>query len=262
LYKIRVLASTSKGNSTFIRINDTAFLIDVGISAKQIIKRLKDIGEDISGVSGVIISHEHTDHTKGIKTLFKSNPHLKCWCSWDTYKKISKKTGSIDAEFIDIGEPFTLGHNSIQIIPFENSHDAADPLIFRIDVKGKPFIGYVMDCGFTNSYIIDGFQGVKVLILESNHSFDQLLRSKYPNHLKERILGRKGHLSNWASAEFLYAIKPRLVLLVHLSEENNSPQIALSEIETVLAMKGSDFQPFLVFAPNGEPCTLIKGKLL
>lgn len=251
--KVCVLASTSKGNSTFISINGNKILLDAGISATQITKRLEDINENISQINGIIISHEHSDHTKGIQTLSKKYG-LKFWLSFATYQKIHKKFNSVDAEFIEIGEDFWIENTCIT--PYEILHDAADPIAYLISSKqGDPLVGYLLDCGRTNPYLIDGFQNVKVLIIEANHSFDLLLRSEYPQFLKERILGINGHLSNWHAAEFIESTKPDIAILAHLSEENNSPEIALGEVEERLA---NGKKPFIVMVPyNNRSATII-----
>jgi len=260
LFKICVLASTSKGNSTFIRIKDTTFLIDAGISAREISKRIREIGEKVSDLSGIIISHEHNDHIKGIKALVKHN-RIKCYLSDETFVKMKNKFRNIDIELIEIGKAFNLSSSSLEVIPYESSHDSIDPLVFRIDYNKIPLIGFITDCGFLNTYLIDGFRGVKILFIESNHSFDHLLRSTYPEFLKVRILGRKGHLSNWAAGEFIYEVKPQIAILGHISEENNSPEEALAEIETVLAAKERFNLPFLVVSSNSSRSPVIKGKL-
>lgn len=260
MFKVCVLGSTSKGNSTFIKINTTSFLIDAGISARVISKRIREIGENVSDLAGIIITHEHNDHIKGIKALAKNN-RINCYLSDETFGKMKNKLKNIDIELIEIGKSFSLNSSNLEIIPYESSHDSVDPLVFRIDYHQIPLIGYITDCGFLNTYLIDGFRGVKILFIESNHSFDHLLQSSYPEFLKVRILGRKGHLSNWAAGEFIYEVKPQIAILGHISEENNSPEEALAEIETVLAVKERFNLPFLVISPNGSRSTVIKGKL-
>jgi phosphoribosyl 1,2-cyclic phosphodiesterase len=252
-----VLASDSKGNATFLRVGDERYLIDAGISAKRIKKALSEIGEDISELDGVIITHEHIDHISGIKALTQMY-QLKFWLSFETYKKIQKKVGNIDAEFIEVGEEFKLGKNLL-IMPYEIPHDAIDPVAFLVKSShGDPIIGYLMDCGRLNPYLIDGFRKVKILIIESNHSFDLLLQSDYPTCLKQRILGSKGHLSNWDVGRFIIETHPSIVVLSHLSENNNHPGTALSEIEEIFAcyMEESSL-PFIVVVNKKSRSTLI-----
>jgi len=246
-----VLASDSKGNSTFLRIGEERYLIDVGISVSKIKKTLSEIGEEISELNGVLITHEHIDHISGIKSLSKKH-NLRFWLPFDTYQKIKKKTGNIDAEFIEIGEEFELGKNLI-VVPYEIPHDAIYPVAYLIkSTKGEPIVGHLMDCGELNSYLMDGFRNVKILIIESNHSFDLLLKSDYPLFLKQRILSSKGHLSNWDAARFICETRPSIVILSHISEKNNNIETALAEIEDICSyhLDGLSF-PFFVVV-NGK----------
>ncbi|MHA1967051.1 MAG: MBL fold metallo-hydrolase [Candidatus Hodarchaeales archaeon] len=249
MLKVCVLASNSKGNATFLRIDEERYLIDAGISAKRIERMLLDIDEKLEEINGVIITHEHVDHTSGIKTLSQTY-QLKFWLPYETYNKISKKTGNFDAEFIEIGEDFQIGKKMI-IIPYEIPHDAVDPIAFLVKTtKGDPVVGYILDCGSLNSFLIDGFRKVQILIIESNYSFDLLLQSDYPQFLKHRILSSKGHLSNWDVAQFIIKTKPKIVVLSHLSENNNNPETALAEIQDILLRSIDDFVlPFIVIVP-------------
>lgn len=255
--RVCVLGSNSKGNATFLRIGDERYLIDAGISTKRIKKTLSEIGEDISNLDGVIITHEHIDHISGIKSLSQIY-QVKFWLSFETYKKIKKKVGNFDAEFIEVGEEFKLGKNLL-IMPYEIPHDAIDPVAYLIkSVNGVPIIGYLMDCGDLNSYLIDGFRKVKILIIESNHSFDLLLQSDYPTFLKQRILGTKGHLSNWDVGRFVIETNPGIAVLAHISENNNHPGTALAEIEEVFARyMGKQSLPFIVVVNKKRRSTLI-----
>jgi phosphoribosyl 1,2-cyclic phosphodiesterase len=251
-----VLASTSKGNATFIRIYNDTFLIDAGISARRINKTLGEIGEKITDLQGVILTHEHHDHISGVKTLSRRF-NLKFWLTFNTYQKINKKIGNLDADFIEIGEEFQLGDEVI-ITPYEIPHDAADPVAYLIKSNGLPIVGYLTDCGRVNPFLIDGFRNVKVLIIEANHSFDLILQSSYPNSLKRRILSSKGHLSNWSAAEFITATKPQIAVLSHLSEENNTPEVALAEIEPLVNHNNEKSKTFLVIVPYKGRSVIIK----
>jgi phosphoribosyl 1,2-cyclic phosphodiesterase len=246
-YKLCVLESSSKGNSTFIKIGDRSFLIDIGISTRKINRRLKEIDENISDISDILISHEHIDHVYGLRTFVKKyNP--KCWLTFETYNKIRNKIGPIDAEFIEIGESFHLGE--VEIYPYEIFHDAINPVAFSIYYNNEPLIGYINDCGHPSPVLIDGCRDVKILIIEANHSFDKLLSSSYPNHVKERILSTGGHLSNWITAEFISVTHPQVVILSHISERTNTPESALGEIEFILEHKRKLIIPFFVIVPN------------
>ena len=254
LLKVCVLAGSSKGNAIFIRIGNDRLLIDTGISLRKLKQRLEEINEpNISDIKGVLISHEHSDHIKGIKTLTKKY-QLKYWLTYDTYQKIRLKTGPIDTEFIEVAESFSNG--SIDVTPYEIPHDAADPIAFVL-TKNDLRIGILLDCGKTNSYLIDGFRDLDILIIESNHSFDQILASDYPEYLKKRILSSNGHLSNYHAGEFLALTQPKLAIITHLSENNNTLEQAISEVEEVFISQQGLKKPFLVFTPSDGRSALI-----
>ena len=243
ILKVCVFAGSSKGNAIFIRMNDDRILIDAGISNKKLEKALKEIQEpDPSFLTGVLVTHEHLDHSKGLKTLAKKY-QVKCWLTYETYERIRTKSGPIDTEFIEIAVPFIIGNTSI--IPYEIQHDAVDPTAYVL-TNGTIRIGILLDCGKTSTYLFDNFQNLDILIIEANHSFNKLINSSYPDYLKQRILSEKGHLSNWQAAEFISIVNPKLAVVTHISEENNAPEIALSEIEEIIATKGIEERPFLV----------------
>ncbi|MHA1994795.1 MAG: MBL fold metallo-hydrolase [Candidatus Hodarchaeales archaeon] len=253
-FKLCVLAGSSKGNSIFLRIDDDRFLIDAGISNRKIEKALKELKEpDPSELTGILITHEHLDHTKGLKTLIKKY-QVKCWVTYETYMKLRPKTGPIDTEFIEVAEPFSIG--MVEFLPYEIPHDAVDPVAYVI-TKDNLRIGILLDCGKTSTYLFDGFRNLDVLIIEANHSFDQLLSSSYPTALKQRILSSEGHLSNWHTAEFVNEVKPKLVVVTHISENNNTPEIVLSEIEERVDFLGGNYKPFFVIVPSKEKGAVI-----
>lgn len=255
--KLCVLAGTSKGNSIFLRIGNESLLIDAGMTVRKIESALKEIKESsISNLNGIIVTHEHNDHIKGLKTLSRKY-NLKSWLTYGTYKKIRTKTGAIDAEFIEIGEWFNIG--GIKILPYEVHHDAVDPVAFKI-IKEEFKIGILLDCGRVTPFLLDGFHEMDILVIEANHSFDKLLSSDYPDYLKTRILSDKGHLSNWDVAKFILTAHPKVVILTHLSESNNSPSRAIGEIQEILEAEGFNSPPFFVLVPYNKRSTLlIKG---
>jgi phosphoribosyl 1,2-cyclic phosphodiesterase len=238
-------------------MDEDSFLIDAGISARKIEKTLKEINvSDISAFKGILVTHEHTDHIKGIKTLSKKF-ELKNWITFATYNKIRSKTGPIDTEFVEIAEPFNIGE--VEVIPYEIQHDAAEPVGYVLK-KGNLKIGVLMDSGGLTTYLIDGYRDLDVLIIEANHSFDRLLESDYPIYLKERILSSKGHLSNWDTANFLFETQPKLAIITHISENNNSISSVLSEIEEEFAKKGVVNLPFIVLVPPDSRSSIISIK--
>ncbi len=255
LLKVCVLAGSSKGNAIFVRINDDRILIDAGISTRKLEKLLKEIDEpDPSSLTGILITHEHQDHSKGLKTLAKKY-QVKCWLTNDTYDKIRPKSGPIDTDFIEVLEPFKIGNTDI--MPYEIQHDAVDPTAYVL-TNNNLRIGILLDCGISSSpFLFDNFRDLDILIIEANHSFDKLLSSSYPDYLKQRILSSKGHLSNWHTAEFISMVKPKIVILSHISEQNNSPETALCEVEEYLAQTGLKEYPFFVIVEPTKRSTII-----
>jgi phosphoribosyl 1,2-cyclic phosphodiesterase len=257
LLKVCVFAGSSKGNAIFVRINNDRILIDAGISTKRLEKSLKEIQEpDPSFLTGILITHEHQDHSKGLKTLAKKY-QLKCWLTYETYTKIRSKSGPIDTEFIEISDPFEIGNTTVT--PFEIQHDAIDPTAYVLS-NNNLRIGILLDCGKSSPYLFDNFRNLDILIIEANHSFDKLLSSDYPDYLKHRILSDKGHLSNWHTAEFISEVQPKIAILSHISEQNNSAEIALCEVEEYLAYSGLKKYPFFVIVnPTTRSTIITKG---
>ncbi|UCE14656.1 MAG: MBL fold metallo-hydrolase [Candidatus Heimdallarchaeota archaeon] len=261
MLKVCVLASTSKGNSTYVRVGKESFLIDAGLSARKISKALREIGENVNDLRGIILTHEHHDHITGIRTLSREY-HKKCWLTFDTYQKIRSKVGNIDAEFIAVGEEFHIGEEGVEIMPYEISHDASDPVAFLVkSPNGVPLVGYLNDCGRINPFLLDGFRKVKILQVESNYSFDLLLKSSYPFFLKERLLGKKGHFSNWEAAEFIASTEPQVAILSHISENCNTHEVALAEVESILAHYTGLSLPFLVMVPYNGRSVIIQNSI-
>lgn len=233
------LASGSSGNCYLIKSNRAAILVDAGISAKQIGLRLSALGMATEDICAVLITHEHSDHTKGISALSKIE-------GVNFY--LNEKTLA-GAGALDLGESlrlFTTGESfeieDINISSFHLSHDAADPSGFSFESGGKR-ISIVTDTGVVTEEIYENVKDSDILVLESNHDENILKMGRYPWFLKQRILSELGHLSNEAAADLLQKIcrgsaKPRQILLAHLSAENNFPEMALATVNNILEAEG------------------------
>jgi len=232
--EICVLGSGSSGNSAWIGHRDGALLLDAGFSLKEILLRLKKAGLDHKKLLGVVVSHEHTDHVRGIGPLARSLK-LPVYINAPTYERIRHIIGRVQkVELFETGSDFAV--DGIKVHPFSISHDAVDPCGFIFEVNGKK-TGYVTDTGCATTLIRQRLAGMDYLALESNHDVAMLMAGPYPWDLKKRIASRQGHLSNADCAALLGQLAhPGLqgVTLTHLSETNNNPDLVRIEAENVL----------------------------
>ncbi|MBI1745589.1 MAG: MBL fold metallo-hydrolase [Acidobacteria bacterium] len=222
---VTVLASGSSGNSTLISSGPTNILIDVGLSGKETAARLQSVGVSPSKLSGILITHEHSDHIRGLGVLAKSLK-IPVYMSAAALETCGLKESLPCFEPIVAGQPLHIG--DFKVTPFSTPHDSVDPLAFTLECHGFK-ISTVTDIGYLSGLIKERIARSDCLILESNHDMAMLKVGPYPWALKQRILGRHGHLSNDALAEFLthdFDGSARYLFLAHLSRTNNHPEIA------------------------------------
>lgn len=226
-FQVCVLSSGSKGNCTYITDGTTKILLDAGICCRDIQAKLTEIGEDLSAIDGVVITHEHTDHIRGLKTLCNKidipvYSHSKTLTAIDYALDIRTKKYALN----DFDNGFYI--KSIFVKPFRVMHDAAYPVGYTFN-RGKAKITSVTDLGMLGPNIVENAKGSDLVILESNHDEEMLKNGRYPEMLKRRILGRLGHLSNKTASELVNALVTsgtKQFILAHLSEENNLPVLA------------------------------------
>jgi phosphoribosyl 1,2-cyclic phosphodiesterase len=233
---VSVLGSGSRGNATFIKTEQVRLLIDAGMSRKEIAKRLETIGEDPDGIDAIFITHEHTDHSGGLRTLLSELP-AEAYMTWGTRRSLEMDEGIVQ---IKPGVPFSVG--DAEVLPFRVPHDAAEPVAFSI-TSGGVKITQLTDIGYLPDDVAGHLGGSHVLILESNHDLEMLRVGPYPWNLKQRLMGRYGHLSNLAVGRFLrdqYDGMATHLVLAHLSSKNNHPEIARQEAARALRMRGLD----------------------
>ena len=232
--QVSILASGSKGNSIYVELDGVRILVDAGISAARITKGLRTRGVDPQSLNAVLVTHEHIDHVRGLKTLAKQY-HLPILATRGTLAGIDGGTAFED-DMRSISGAFTIGDVMVQ--PFAISHDAADPCGFRIE--GSHCCTVATDLGVVTDTVQEAMEGADVLVLEANHDADLLRRGSYPWPLKRRILSNRGHLANGEAAWALTRMKkqPRKVFLAHLSEENNRPALACDTVTDILASRG------------------------
>ncbi|MCP3898355.1 MAG: MBL fold metallo-hydrolase, partial [Desulfobacteraceae bacterium] len=220
------LASGSKGNSLFVSWENQSILIDAGLSGIEIERRLNARNRSPENLTAILVTHEHSDHIRGVGILSRRY-NIPVYISNNTYKKTASKLGKLAVlELFECGNGFNI--DSMEIAPFTISHDAVDPAGFTLEYKAKK-IGVATDLGIATNLVKEHLKNCCFLYLESNHDPDMLINGPYPWHLKQRIKGRQGHLSNTDSKELLKELNNENlehVILAHLSEENNTPEKA------------------------------------
>jgi len=230
------LFSGSSGNATYIGTERTHILIDAGLAGKSITDSLKGIGIDVNELKGILITHEHSDHIKGAGILSRKFD-IPIYANEMTWQAMEDKLGEIapyNRRVFYNNMDFYI--DDINIQPYEIPHDAADPVGFCFYCGSKK-VSIATDLGHTSSRIIKTVMDSDLIILEANHDLDMLKAGPYPQRLKNRIMGKKGHLSNVETGHaLLELLKGRVthVLLAHLSKENNYPQLAWQTVVNIL----------------------------
>lgn len=253
MFKCGSLYSGSSGNSFFIQSDNTNILVDVGVSAKKITESLIELEHSIEKIDAILITHEHIDHTKGLSIL-SSKYNIPVYANQKTWDALSKHREKISPNNIKIFnnlEDFYIGE--LKISPFSVSHDAADPCGFNIYYNNKK-ISIATDIGQINENTLNSLKNSSFLFLESNYDPNILKMSSYPYLLKQRIAGNKGHMSNITAGKVLQQIADnnlRNVLLIHLSKENNFPELAYETVQEQL--NGLSNIPNIVVAPRNNP---------
>lgn len=223
--KLSVLASGSKGNSTYIESRNTKILIDVGMSCLYIEKSLNTLEIRPREIQGILITHTHSDHINGLRVFLKKY-HTPLYITEKIYKEL-KLQMEID-NYILIDKQFTLEDLQIEII--KTSHDAEDSNGYIISDESSSLV-YITDTGYINRKYHEKLTNKDYYVIESNHDVELLMNGSYPYHLKQRILGDRGHLSNKSCADYMAKFvgnNTKGVVLIHLSEENNRKEVAYS----------------------------------
>jgi len=238
---VSVIASGSRGNCALVSSSTTRILVDAGLSCRETFKRLKGIDERSEEVSAILITHEHSDHVAGLQRLAtKLNVPVflteGCHHAWN--RAMRDEEGQLPElpkpEHFAAGRSFRIG--DIDVSPFTIPHDAADPVGFTFRVEGMK-IGFATDLGYMPVSVRNHLRGCHVLVMESNHDVEMLRSGPYPWSVKQRVMSRVGHLSNDSLAEFFandYDGVAEYVVLAHLSEQNNHPEVARASAEQAL----------------------------
>ena len=229
------LASSSAGNAALVCHNDTHLLIDAGISCRRITQSLAALNLTLDDLDGILITHEHIDHVRGLVTLAKKCP-APLYATFGTAAAIQYPEPRLRA--FAAGKEFTI--KDLHVRSFRTSHDAKESVGYRIESDAGS-LAVLTDTGFVTDEAHDAALGADMLLLESNHDVVMLKNGGYPYYLKQRILSEYGHLSNDAAAEFaIECVRAGTsdILLAHLSDENNSPQLAEYTIGRALQSSG------------------------
>ncbi len=239
-----VLASGSTGNSFFIGTEEIRLLVDVGLTTKRIEGLIREIGEDPTQLNGILITHEHVDHIRGLSVLARRYelPIYSNQATWQAIRKSVKDLDDRHVQIFETGERHQLG--DLVVESFGISHDAAEPMGFTFAHQGKK-LSYVTDLGYVSEKIKENIFNSDVLVMEANHDVELLRMGRYPWNLKRRILGDSGHLSNEACADALIDVigsATRQVYLAHLSKENNMIDLANMTVRQILGEAGIDVE--------------------
>lgn len=235
-----MLASGSSGNAVYVGTENTKILIDAGLSGKRIAGALSCIGVDASHLDALLLSHDHIDHIYGAGIMARRHG-LAVYATDPTWQAAEKRMGNIaSAQCFNLTNCGTVTFTDLEVETIPLPHDAADPVgfIFR---SRQHSLALVTDLGHITPYIQERLLGMDCLIMEANHDEEMLIKGQYPWPLKKRILGDKGHLSNKVAAECLSQVvgpQTQQVVLAHLSEHNNTPQLAVSAVCSCLKDAG------------------------
>lgn len=256
MLKFCSLYSGSSGNSLYVENNDTKILIDAGVSGKKIVEALASLNVDISDINGILVTHEHIDHTLSLPVLSKRYnipiyANEKTWSVLPTEKIKNQKV-------FNLNEPFLIGN--LKIEPFPIPHDAICPCGFNIYSSSQK-ISIATDIGHITPGIVEHLKRSAFLLLEANYEPEMVYSSSYPYHLKKRILGNTGHLSNKNAGQLItelskYGLKH--VMLGHLSRENNFPELAYQTVINELSSNNVCLDNLQVSVANrNEPSAII-----
>lgn len=244
---VHTLASGSSGNALVLSWDGGHILVDAGISCRRIRQGLQALGLDLPDLDGIFITHTHSDHISGLQTLLK---HTDCpvFASAQAGRDLLRRMVLLEDRLREAEAPFSV--RDCTVTPFPTSHDAPGSRGYRFDTPDGSF-GLLTDSGVVTEEAEAVLPGVALAVLEANHDVEAVRSGPYPYFLKKRILGPGGHLRNEDAAAFAVTLAragAREIVLAHLSQENNTPAMALRAVETALSAAG--LAPRLSTAPR------------
>ena len=245
--RVSVLSSGSKGNTTYIESDHAKILIDAGNSSKYIISKLEELNINPKEIDAILITHIHVDHIKGLPVLLKKiNP-----CVYMS-EKMQPHLEYIENYYIINEDKVSIKDIEINVI--KTSHDTEDSHGYIVSNQNKSIV-YITDTGYINRKYFDILKDRDIYIMESNHDVEMLNNGKYPFELRQRILSDKGHLSNYDSAKYLSKFignKTKYILLAHLSEENNTKDLAYNTLNERLFKENISIENIIIAEQNKE----------
>ena len=262
---VSVLASGRRGNRALLESSRARILVDAGVSCRETFKRLKLVGREPRSLSAILITHEHSDHVSGLAMLakklgipvFMTGGTHQAWA-----RSLRDDAGQLPTlaklEIFSAGRQFQIA--DITVMPFTIPHDAADPVGFTFHAEGAK-IAFATDLGYMPASVRDHLRRCDVLILESNHDVEMLRVGPYPWSVKQRVMSRVGHLSNDSLAQFFaedYDGGASHIVLAHLSEQNNHPEVARRTAEQALGPQQTLLQNRLMLALQDAPTEAIR----
>ena len=224
-----VLSSGSKGNAVWIETEEQALLVDSGLSGKELKRRIGQSGLDQTKLKAILVTHEHRDHILGVGIAARMF-NVPVWINEPTLRQAASSLGKISTKHFSTGSDFKLGN--VNIHAFSISHDSADPVGFIFESAGVR-LGLATDLGVVTNLVREHLTGCRALIVEANHDPQMLMDGPYPWETKRRVKSRRGHLSNADTAELVATVDHQgleYVVLAHLSETNNLPDLAFEEV--------------------------------
>ncbi|MDF2909898.1 MAG: fold metallo-hydrolase [Sporolactobacillus laevolacticus] len=228
VFNFSVLASGSTGNSLYIETEQQRLLIDCGLSGKKMIELLEQIGRRPEDIDGILVTHEHSDHIKGLG-IFARRFHTPVYANRRTWQAMSSVIGDIPTEQkFEFAANTTKAFGSLDIESFSVSHDAADPMFYLVRDQDKQ-LTIATDLGYVSEHIKGLIRDSDAYIMEANHDTEMLMMGRYPWSVKRRILGDTGHISNEESGLALTEVfgnRTKKIYLAHLSKDNNMKELA------------------------------------
>ena len=244
--KVCVLSSGSKGNTTYIETDNTKILIDIGNTSKYVKEKLEEIGVKPDDLDAILITHTHIDHVKGLK-VFRKKYNVPVYITDLMFDELSY----LD-DYNILNDEFDI--NDMHITAIKTSHDTSDSRGYVISNNDK-YIVYITDTGYINKKYFDLLNNRDLYIMESNHDVEMLCNGKYPFKLRQRILSDKGHLSNYDSSKYLSSFigdNTKYILLAHLSEENNTVDLAYETLIDRLNLDNKHVDNIIITSQDKE----------
>ncbi len=259
--QIYTIASGSTGNCTLVKDGNTAVLIDAGISMKRIVAALKELGVMPEQLSGILITHEHTDHICGLNTILK-HYEIPIFAPRTVANHLSWSIAGVDDYLTVLPPGQDYGIGELSVLPFRTPHDTPESVGYRL--SGSAVFGFCTDFGHVTDEILEGLFGADAAVIEANHDLEMLKNGPYPIPLKRRILSDYGHLSNECCGRLaaeLYKHGTQKIVLGHLSRENNIPSLARRCVSEALAAEGIDTEKDVILdvAPERDILKLYVG---